>query len=158
MSDAFGSIRAATPDDAQAVAEIYLAARHASVPAIPPLVRCDDEVRTWVADMLIPLHDVRVAELSGVELAMMALAPGWLDHLYVQPELWGHGIGTAMVDEAKVLQPTGLQAWVFATNAGARRFYERHGFVAAEHTDGSANEEGAPDVRYVWTPVADAPG
>ena len=30
------------------------------------------------------------------------------------------------------------------------RVYERHGFVAVGWTDGSANEERAPDVRYVW--------
>jgi hypothetical protein len=30
------------------------------------------------------------------------------------------------------------------------RFYERHGFVEAERTDGRRNEERAPDIRYVW--------
>jgi hypothetical protein len=34
----------------------------------------------------------------------------------------------------------------------ARRFYERHGFVAEATTDGD-NEEGAPDVRYRWDAV-----
>jgi hypothetical protein len=33
-------------------------------------------------------------------------------------------------------------------NAGARRFYEREGFVAVDSTDGHGNEERAPDVRY----------
>jgi hypothetical protein len=42
--------------------------------------------------------------------------------------------------------------WTFQTNTGARRFYERHGFVAVDETDGSANEERAPDVRYAWRP------
>jgi hypothetical protein len=40
--------------------------------------------------------------------------------------------------------------WTFVTNTGARRFYERHGFVAVETTDGSHNEEAAPDIRFVW--------
>ena len=40
---------------------------------------------------------------------------------------------------------------MFQKNEGARRFYERHGFTAVEWTDGD-NEEGAPDVRYRWTP------
>ena len=31
----------------------------------------------------------------------------------------------------------------------ARAFYERHGWRAVRETDGE-NEEGAPDVRYVW--------
>ena len=44
----------------------------------------------------------------------------------------------------------GLQLWTFQRNAVARHFYERHGFRAAELTDGARNEEVEPDVRYVW--------
>ena len=36
-------------------------------------------------------------------------------------------------------------------NTGARRFYERHGFVEAGRTDGRGNEEGVPDVLYVFS-------
>jgi 8-oxo-dGTP pyrophosphatase MutT (NUDIX family) len=36
-----------------------------------------------------------------------------------------------------------------------QRFYERHGFIEIERTDGSGNEEQAPDVRYRWSGVAD---
>ena len=43
-----------------------------------------------------------------------------------------------------------LSLYVFARNTSARRFYERHGFVAAEASDGARNEEGEPDVRYEW--------
>jgi ribosomal protein S18 acetylase RimI-like enzyme len=50
------------------------------------------------------------------------------------------------------IRPHGLWLWTFQTNTGARRFYERHGFVAVDETDGSANEERAPDVRYAWRP------
>ena len=48
------------------------------------------------------------------------------------------------------VRPDGLELWTFQVNVGARRFYERHGFRAVELTDGSANEEHEPDVRYVW--------
>ena len=44
-----------------------------------------------------------------------------------------------------------MQLWAFQSNTGALRFYERHGFVAVEETDGD-NEERAPDVRMVWRP------
>jgi hypothetical protein len=40
--------------------------------------------------------------------------------------------------------------WTFASNLGAQRYYERHGFVAVERTDGRDNEERAPDIRYVY--------
>lgn len=63
--------------------------------------------------------------------------------------LTGAGIGEVLLAQAKRLRPRGLQLWTFQSNTGARRFYERHGFVAVEQTDGD-NEEGAPDVRYEW--------
>jgi hypothetical protein len=34
---------------------------------------------------------------------------------------------------------------------GTKRFYRRHGFAVAETTDGSRNEERAPDIRFVWS-------
>ena len=37
----------------------------------------------------------------------------------------------------------------FQANTGARRLYERHGFRAEAFGDGSANEEGLPDILYV---------
>jgi hypothetical protein len=36
--------------------------------------------------------------------------------------------------------------WTFVSNIGARRFYERHSFVAAETKDDSDNEENEPDI------------
>ena len=62
----------------------------------------------------------------------------------------GRGIGSALLDHAKARRPDGLDLWAFQSNTGARRFYERHGFVAVAETDGD-NEEGAPDVRYRWS-------
>ena len=56
-------------------------------------------------------------------------------------------------------RPDGFQFWVFQENERARRFYEAHGAVAVELTDGSGNEERTPDVRYEWRPRAPgAPG
>jgi hypothetical protein len=60
------------------------------------------------------------------------------------------GIGDRLIELVRQRQPSGLQLWTFQVNAAARRFYERHGFVAVEWTEGAANEEGEPDVRYVW--------
>jgi len=52
---------------------------------------------------------------------------------------------------AKQERPDGLKLWTFQANTGARPFYEHHGFAATGSTSGD-NEEGAPDVRYVWRP------
>ena len=79
----------------------------------------------------------------------------WLNQLYVTPSEQNNGIGSTLLRAVKtahksVMANTPLQLWTFQANAGARRFYERHSFVAVEFTDGSGNEEREPDVRYEW--------
>jgi GNAT superfamily N-acetyltransferase len=142
-------IRRATDDDAGAVVDLYLRARRASIPAIPPGVHTDDEVRTHFAVTVLPGRETWVAEDDGAIVGMLVLDGSWVDHLYVDPGSTGRGVGTELLDHAKACRRDGLDLWAFQSNAGARRFYERHGFVAVAETDGD-NEEGAPDVRYRW--------
>lgn len=78
-----------------------------------------------------------------------------LTHLYVHPEAIGSGIGHALFEHVKTLRPGGFDFWVFQQNERARRFYEAHGAVPVEFTDGAGNEEKTPDVRYEWRPSAD---
>ena len=52
------------------------------------------------------------------------------------------------------LRPDGFQFWVFQQNERARRFYEAHGAVAVEFTDGEHNEEKTPDVATHGSPPA----
>jgi GNAT superfamily N-acetyltransferase len=88
--------------------------------------------------------------VDGRLAGFIAWQEGWVDHLYVDPQHHGRGIGRALLDEAKADQPH-LNLWVFQVNHRARRFYERQGFTLAEETDGSGNEEREPDARYVWS-------
>jgi ribosomal protein S18 acetylase RimI-like enzyme len=80
----------------------------------------------------------------------MVLDGDWVDQLYVDPELTGREIGSRLLAVAKRERPRGLRLWAFASNTGARRFYERHGFIEVDRTDGHRNEEGAPDILYVY--------
>ena len=110
--------------------------------------------------MVIPRGTTWVAEASGettgetarTVVGEMTLDGEKVNALYLDPDWRGRGIGDRFVALAKVLSPTGLTLWTFQVNHPAHRFYERHGFVAAERTDGSGNEEREPDVRYVWRP------
>jgi len=56
-----------------------------------------------------------------------------LDELYVRPELRGRGTGTALLERAcAVVRERGAQLFevnVDEPDTGARRLYERHGFV-----------------------------
>jgi len=105
----------------------------------------------WFADEVVPVREVWVEERApdGV-VALLVLDGDWVDQLYVDPPWFGQRIGSGLLDLAEQRRPDGLQLLVFATNVAAQRFYERHGFVAVETTEGD-NEEGAPDVRYRWT-------
>jgi GNAT superfamily N-acetyltransferase len=143
------SARRAVGADAEYVAEMYLRARKAAIAYIP-LVHSDDDVRGWIAVHVIPQCEAWVAsDEAGVIVALLVLHGEWLEQLYVEPSLTGRGIGGQLVELAKRERPEGLRLWTFEANAGARRFYERHGFTARGGTSGD-NEEGAPDVLYVW--------
>jgi GNAT superfamily N-acetyltransferase len=143
------SIRPAAAADAAAVADVYLSSFAATYTF--PLAHTDDEVRGWLAG-IVGGGGTWVAEAGPRVVGMMVLADGWIEQLYVDPEWLGRGIGSRLMALAKEQQPDGLQLYTFQVNDRARRFYERHGFVAAWFGDGSANEERQPDVRYEWHP------
>lgn len=144
-------VRRASEEDVRDAAEVYLRSRRAAVPAIPPLAHEEADVREWFAQKVFVEQELWVAEdADGSIVGVMVLAADWLEQLYVDPDRSGGGVGSELVGIAKSIRPGGLQLWAFESNARARRFYERHGFVAVERTDGSHNEERAPDVRYVW--------
>ena len=130
------------------LADVFLDSFHATYEF--PLAHTEDEVRGWVGDRLIPNNEVWVAVDGDRVVAMMALAPGWLEQLYVAPDRLGEGLGRRLMELAKARQPAGLQLWTFQVNARARRFYESHGFVAVDGTQ-DQNQERQPDVRYAWT-------
>lgn len=151
MSDLM--LRPATGDDLPAIAQLYLDARRAAVPAMPPIVHSVDEVVTYVTGWDLGERDVWVAQNDDQEgglLGFLTLTPTWLDSLYVAPQAQRQGIGGALLDLAKSMRPDGFALWVFVSNEPARAFYRRHGLVELEHTDGQDNEEEAPDLRMAW--------
>jgi 8-oxo-dGTP pyrophosphatase MutT (NUDIX family)/GNAT superfamily N-acetyltransferase len=148
-ADADVEIRPATTQDARHLAEIFCRSRQL---VMPPFVwpHDDDEVRAWIPNVVVPRGSTWVATISGLPIAMMVTGDGWIEHLYVDPPWIGHGVGARLLQYACGLLPDGVQLWTFQANVRARAFYERHGFVAVEFTDGAGNEERQPDVRYEW--------
>ncbi len=102
--------------------------------------------------MLVPGGNTWVAVDGEPVVGLLVVATGDLDQLYVAPDRLGEGIGRRLLDLAKERSPDGLRLYTFQVNDRARRFYERNGFTAEWFGDGSANEEGQPDVRYAWRP------
>lgn len=140
-------LRPATDADAAAIATVHLASRAAA--AMPPPAHEDDDVRRWLAGR-VREDEVWVADDDGAVVGYARLTDTWLDDLYVLPAHARQGVGSALLEVAKARRPDGFCLWVFEVNEPARHFYARHGLVELERTDGSANEERAPDIRMAW--------
>lgn len=147
-------LRRALTHESDPVAELFWRVRQQCLGAIPPSVHPLDDMRRWMRDVLFVEYDVWVGEVQGKLVGVMALKqPDWLGHLYIDAAFTGRGLGLRFLELAKQELPGGLQLWTFQSNVGARRFYERYGFVPVQWTDGD-NEEQAPDVRYEFRPAA----
>jgi GNAT superfamily N-acetyltransferase len=139
-------LRRATPDDADAIADVLSAAR-AAQPWFPQL-HTPEENRRFVRDRLLPVHDTWV-------VAFAAIQGDHLGHLFVHPDAQRNGIGTTLLEHTQRLLPDGFSLWTHQASE-ACAFYEARGLVAAEHTDGATTMEKLPDVRYEWRPSAPA--
>lgn len=143
-------LRRALASDADVVTQIYLRSRTDAEPQMPPDIHTPDQVRRFVAAVLIAECETWLAQVEGTPVGILVLDGDDVDWLFVHPDAQGRGVGTALLRHAKSKRPGGLALWVFESNVSAQRFYERHGFVAVLRTDGAQNEEHQPDVRYVW--------
>jgi GNAT superfamily N-acetyltransferase len=116
------------------------------------LPRIPDGDRPKLGGWITTRHELWVIESEGRATGFAGLSPGWLDHLYMDPDSQNRGFGSMLLEHVKRLQPRGLRLWVFQKNAGARRFYERHDFRLEKMTDGASNMEREPDALYFWPP------
>jgi putative acetyltransferase len=130
----------ATSRDASEVAAVFRRSREAAMP--------------WLPVLHTPAEDLEFFRSQLVGHGFAVAGEGWLHHLYIEPDLRGRGMGSALLDEAKDAFATGLLLWVFERNGAARVFYEARGFLEVERTDGAGNEEKEPDVLMRWDPSA----
>jgi GNAT superfamily N-acetyltransferase len=92
--------------------------------------------------------EVMVAEIDG-RIAGFAVAleqdgVAELDGLFIEPELWRQGTGSALVEEAvHSARSRGLSLMTVVANPGAREFYERCGFTV----EGTAETRFGPALR-----------
>jgi GNAT superfamily N-acetyltransferase len=136
-------IRRATEDDVEEIVAIFEPSF--ALLDFLPVLHTHDENLAFFGRCL------RDGEAYVLSRGFAIIDGDWLTHLYVHPDEIGTGVGHALLEHAKALRPDGFEFWVFRQNARARSFYEAHGAVAVEFTDGSGNEEQTPDVRYRWT-------
>jgi putative acetyltransferase len=141
-------LRRATLDDMTALARLHRRTVQISLPFLPTL-HTPEEDAWWFSERLYAANEVWLAEDGEGPVGYIAFRPDFIEHLFIQPEAQSAGLGPRLLEVAKQASAE-LSLWTFQQNERARRFYERHGFVAVTETDGADNEEHLPDVLYRW--------
>ncbi|HEX4678612.1 MAG TPA: GNAT family N-acetyltransferase [Gaiellaceae bacterium] len=130
-------IRRARPDEAETLLRIQREAAVSAFAHIFPPDRYpfpDDGVRAdWESALADPEIEIYVLEVDGQPGASVAVGYGFLRNLYVLPAHQGSGVGSTMHDHAlerlRELGFTEAKLWTLEGNHGARRFYERRGWM-----------------------------
>ena len=155
------SVRRATPDDAQAIANVDVASWRAAYGGLMPHAYLEglstsEKASAWQASL--GREDVRgkrtlVSEYEGHidGYATVGRDPetgdGMLLLMYVAPERWGAGVGRSlMMASFEALRALGHRAavlWVLEENTKAREFYEQVGW----RTDGAGSLDAYGDIE-----------
>lgn len=142
------AIRRLTTDDIDAVANIHRLSFDERMPWLSGR-HTREEDRQFFRETVFPQCDLWGAIDHGRIAGFVAMRDGWIDHLYVLPEFQSRGVGSILLRHCQT-QAQELQLWTFQQNAGARRFYEAHGFDLMRTTQGAENDEKEPDALYRW--------
>lgn len=168
------TIRPIGADDADLVASLHTASWRTAYRGILSDDYLDQHAaaerqRHWTQRLAAPRDEEtgRIACLDGRPVAFLYLiadqdpARGTLiDNLHVAPHVRGAGLGHRLLAEAAQVVdargwPPGLHLWVFEANAGARRFYERHGAVQTDRIRYDSADGGRhPALCYAWADAA----
>jgi len=84
-------------------------------------------------------------------VGILAINGSEIDRMYVRPDAQRCGIGTALLQKARELSPSGLELFTHEENRAARAFYEKYGFRPVRFGI-SPPPESEPDILYQWTP------
>jgi putative acetyltransferase len=143
-----GMLRQLAIDDMDSAAVVLRMSFDEALPTLAGL-HTPDEDRWFFRERLFATCQLW-GYFDGKELlGFIAFREGWIDQLYVLPLSQRRGIGTALLQVAQS-KSGHLSLWTFLRNKNARRFYEKHGFVLVQETDGTRNEEKEPDAMYSW--------
>lgn len=150
-------LRDATPADAHAIATVVVQSWRAAYRGLLPDdvlagLSVSDRERLWSDSLIARPPHVRtvVATIGRAIVGFAATGPplvpteradptvGDLYALYLNPDLWGRGLGTqlhtAALDRLRSCGFTHAGLWVLATNERALRFYNRHGWTDTGRT------------------------
>jgi GNAT superfamily N-acetyltransferase len=157
-------IRPAVPDDAAAIADVHVrtwqtAYEHVFGAERLATLSVAQRAARWRESLAANQHVAFVAEAEGVVVGWATVGPsdgdadGELYGLYVLPDEWSTGAGSALLRAAVgALRSAGHRdavLWVLDDNPRARRFYEREGWSAdGERRTGEHLGVRTEEVRY----------
>jgi ribosomal protein S18 acetylase RimI-like enzyme len=134
-------IRAATLEDARAIAEVHVASWRAGYKDLMPdayLADLSVEQRAEMWETILTDGETTVLVAGPGIAGFVAFneRKGEIGALYVDPPRFRTGIGTALLAAAheRLAALPEVVLWVLDGNDGARVFYERHGYVADNAT------------------------
>ena len=136
----------ATEEDASEISQILedWAASNREI----PLVHNVEERADYGCWLLEHTSVTMIHNSSGV-VGFLALEKHIIQALYIKKDFQGFGFGQAAIKFAQK-QFEELRLWVFQSNIGAQKFYQRLGFQVVEKSDGEDNDYRLPDVFYYW--------
>ena len=113
-----------------------------------PLVHNVEERADYGCWLLEHTSVTMIHNSSGV-VGFLAIEKHIIQGLYIKKDFQGFGFGQAAIKFAQK-QFEELRLWVFQSNIGAQKFYQRLGFQIVEKSDGEDNDYRLPDVFYCW--------
>jgi GNAT superfamily N-acetyltransferase len=99
----------------------------------------DDAIRAdWLSALADPDRETYISWEDDEAVGVVSVGNGVLQTLYVMPEFWSRGIGSALHDLAlDRLRETSVQEarlWTLTENHRARAFYEKRGWALTGRT------------------------
>lgn len=156
-------IREGKPDDSEGIALVHVQSWQAAYRDLfPPQVLAglsvEQRAQMWLGQIATGERAVLITEDEAVVQGFAAIGPseesngfGELYALYVEPSLWGRGVGSELCRRAEDALPAGgfseAILWVW-DNSRARRFYERGGWRADGRRTAEMLGVAVPEVRY----------
>jgi ribosomal protein S18 acetylase RimI-like enzyme len=146
-------IRAATLDDARAIAEVHVASWRAGYRGLMPdavldALSVEDRVALWET-ILVDGRTVVLVAGDPID-GFVAFNPekAEIGALYVDPARFRSGVGTTLLAAAheRLAGRPEVVLWVLEGNDAARTFYERHGY-RADNATAVHEASGAVQVR-----------
>ncbi|MDF5728831.1 MAG: GNAT family N-acetyltransferase [Rhizonema sp. PD38] len=142
-------IRPYNPNDLENTVQLWYRTWHHTFPHLQhpqPYMAWKERFR----DRLAKRGNVWLAELENqiVGFVVVIKEEQELNQLFVDPVYQKLGIASDLLNKAKEISPQGLTLQTLQQNTQARRFYEKHGFIAGKLATNEIN--GQPNIEYYW--------